>query len=131
MAKSITVVGAVFSTEDAVLAFRRSADRSAGGKWEFPGGKVEADESPEEALRREIFEELGLEVSVGDLIDRTSTLVGDNTIDLACYFVNASKYPSASSDHDKIVWQPYETIRDLDWAEPDLPAIESLLQSRE
>lgn len=131
MAKTITVVGAVFTTDDAVLAFRRSPDRSAGGKWEFPGGKVESNESPEEALQRELLEELGLTVTVGPLIDRSSTLVGDNTIDLACYYVGSDDVPSASSDHDKIVWQPYDRIRDLDWAEPDLPTIELLLKSRE
>lgn len=131
MAKTITVVGAVFSTEDAVLAFRRSPGRSAGGKWEFPGGKVEPDESPQEALRREISEELGLHITVGDLIDRSSTLVGENVIDLACYFVSAGEYPSNSSDHDKIEWQAYEGIRELDWAKPDMPTIEALLQSRE
>lgn len=131
MAKTITVVGAVFTTEDAVLAFRRSPERSAGGKWEFPGGKVESDETPEEALQRELFEELGLKVTIGRLIDRSSTLVGENTIDLACYHVSADAVPSTSSDHDKIVWQPYDRIHELDWAEPDLPAIGLLLQSRE
>lgn len=129
MAKTITVVGAVFRTEDSVLAFRRNLDRAAGGKWEFPGGKVEPGESPEEALRREILEELDLHITVGDLIDRSSTIVGENTIDLACYFVEADRIPSASSDHDQIVWQPFATIRDLEWAEPDIPAIEALLKA--
>lgn len=131
MAKTITVVGAVFSTEESVLAFRRNADRSAGGKWEFPGGKVESDETPEEALRREILEELGLHVTVGRLIDRSSTVVGENTIDLACYFVDADEYPAESSDHDQIVWQRFSEIRDLDWAAPDIPAIEALLEVRQ
>lgn len=131
MAKTITVVGAVFSTEESVLAFRRNADRSAGGKWEFPGGKVESDETPEEALRREILEELGLHVTVGRLIDRSSTVVGENTIDLACYFVDADEYPTESSDHDQINWQRFSEILDLDWAAPDIPAIEALLKVRQ
>ncbi|MGX1770004.1 (deoxy)nucleoside triphosphate pyrophosphohydrolase [Dietzia sp. NPDC055343] len=131
MAKTITVVGAVFSTEGSVLAFRRNANRSAGGKWEFPGGKVESDETPEQALRREILEELGLHITVGDLIDRSSTVVGENTIDLACYFVDADKHPTESSDHDQIKWQPFSSIRELDWAAPDLPAIEALLKVRQ
>lgn len=131
MAKTITVVGAVFSTDECVLAFRRSADRSAGGKWEFPGGKVELDETPEEALRREIQEELGLDITVGRLIDRSSTVVGENTIDLACYFVAANELPTQSSDHDEIVWQPFSDIRELDWAAPDVPAIEALLKVRQ
>lgn len=130
MAKTITVVGAVFTKEDSVLAFRRSPERPAGGKWEFPGGKVEPDETPEAALQREIQEELGLRISVGRLIDRSSTKVGENTIDLACYFVNSDEFPTSSSDHDQIVWQPYAAIRDLDWAEPDFPAIDSMLDAR-
>lgn len=130
MAKTITVVGAVFSTDESVLAFRRNADRSAGGKWEFPGGKVESDETPQEALRREILEELGLHITVGSLIDRSSTVVGSNTIDLACYFVEADRYPTESLDHDRIVWQPFSAIQNLDWAAPDLPAIEALLKAR-
>lgn len=129
MAKTITVVGAVFTSENSVLAFRRSPERSAGGRWEFPGGKVEPDESPEDALQRELLEELGLRVTVGPLIDRSSTLVGENTIDLACYYVGSDDVPSTSSDHDKIIWQPYDKILDLDWAEPDLPTIELLLKS--
>lgn len=131
MAKTITVVGAVFTNEDSVLAFRRSPERPAGGKWEFPGGKVEQGETPEEALQREIHEELGLQISVGRLIDRSSTVVGENTIDLACYLVDSEEYPSSSSDHDQIMWQPYPAIRDLDWAEPDVPAIDALLAVRQ
>lgn len=131
MARTITVVGAVFSTEESILAFRRNADRSAGGKWEFPGGKVEAGETPEEALRREVLEELGLPITVGRLIDRSSTVVGEHTIDLACYFVDADEYPTKSSDHDQIVWQPFSAILDLDWAAPDVPAIEALLKVRQ
>ncbi|GLB64144.1 (deoxy)nucleoside triphosphate pyrophosphohydrolase [Dietzia sp. NCCP-2495] len=130
MSKTITVVGAVFSSSEAVLAFRRNADRSAGGQWEFPGGKVEPNETPEEALRREILEELGLDVTVGPLIDRSSTVVGENTIDLACYHVSTDQYPTESSDHDKIVWQPLNKIDQLDWAKPDLPTIEKLLKAR-
>lgn len=131
MAKTITVVGAVFSTEESVLAFRRNSDRSAGGKWEFPGGKVEPDETPEEALRREILEELGLNITVGHLINRSTTLVGENTIDLACYHADADKYPTKSSDHDRIIWQPFSAIRELDWAAPDIPTIEALLKDRQ
>lgn len=126
MAKTITVVGAVFTSNDGVLAFRRSAGKAAAGKWEFPGGKVEANESPTQALQREILEELGIEIQVGQLIDRSSTVVGENTIDLACYHVESASFPSASSDHDSIVWQPLSSLRELDWAEPDWPTIAKL-----
>ena len=130
MPSIISVVGAVFTSGDQVLAFRRKPGKSAGGKWEFPGGKIEPSELPQDALRRELVEELGVAVNVGDLIDRTSTPVGTNIIDLACYHVTAEEPPSQSSDHDLIRWQPLDHIYDLDWAEPDLPTIARLLKLR-
>ena len=54
----IRVVGAIIERDGAVFAARRNAERSAGGLWEFPGGKIEAGETAEDALRRELQEEL-------------------------------------------------------------------------
>ena len=130
MSNIITVVGAVFASDDHVLAFRRKPGKSAGGKWEFPGGKVEPNESPQDALQRELKEELNVTVKVGDLIDRTSTPVGTNIIDLACYYVTSEVTPSQSSDHDLIRWQHLDKIHELDWAEPDLPTLANLLKLR-
>ncbi|MFP3395958.1 (deoxy)nucleoside triphosphate pyrophosphohydrolase [Brevibacterium sp. H602] len=126
----LEVVGAVFSGdsqgEPAVLAFRRAADRSAGGKWEFPGGKVEPTETQPSALVREIREELGIKVSVGGLVARASTEVDGRVIDLACYWATANELPTASSDHDAIRWVTVSTLHEVDWAEPDLPAVEAI-----
>lgn len=66
--KTISVVGAVIILDDSVLACRRAPFKSQAGLWEFPGGKVEAGESPEEALRREIIEELGVPVEVKQFV---------------------------------------------------------------
>lgn len=126
--KPIEVVGAVFRGDaqglPAVLAFRRRMDKSAGGKWEFPGGKVEGCETQVAALVREIREELGIRASVGELVVRASTEVGDRTIDLACYWAVSWDQPTISSDHDAIQWVTATNLRELDWAEPDLPAVE-------
>lgn len=62
----LQVVAAVIAREGAVLACRRNPERSFGGKWEFPGGKLEPGESPSDALAREIHEELGVRVEVGE-----------------------------------------------------------------
>src|SRR5690625_2726231 len=69
--KTVHVVGAIIEREGTVFAARRNPERSAGGLWEFPGGKVELGESPEQALRREVLEELGIGITVGRLIDRS------------------------------------------------------------
>ena len=124
----LEVVGAVIRGDvdgaPAVLAFRRRAEKSAGGKWEFPGGKVEQTETQSVALAREIREELGIEVGVGPLVARARTPVGSRVIDLACYWVTVQEVPTESSDHDVIQWVTSADLRTLDWAEPDLPAVE-------
>ena len=126
----LQVVGAVISSrvgnEPAFLAFRRGPHRAAAGQWEFPGGKVEAEETPQAALVREIEEELGVTGDVGALITRDVTRVGSRHIDLACYWFVPDEYPTASSDHDEIQWVPIHELRSLTWAEPDIPALEVL-----
>lgn len=119
----IEVVAAVFYRDGEVLACRRALGKSAAGKWEFPGGKIDDDETPEHALIREIWEELGISISVGNLVDRTATPVGDLDIDLACYLVSSDEVPSHSTDHDELRWLPVDDLLALDWAAPDLPAV--------
>lgn len=119
----IEVVAAVFIRNGSVLACRRAPEKSAGGKWEFPGGKVDDHETPEAALVREIREELGIPISVDALVDRSVTPVGDIEIDLACYFVSFPEAPSHSTDHDELRWLPIDSLPSLEWATPDLPAI--------
>jgi len=130
MVTTIEVVAGVASDGDTVFACRRSPDRSSGGKWEFPGGKVESGESPEQALARELHEELGAEVVVGSLLDRSVVTVGGLRIDLACYdVVFQGAPPVVSTDHDLLRWIPRSSLTDLDWASPDLPMVHLLSRS--
>lgn len=122
----IEVVAAVFYRDGEVLACKRAPGKSAAGKWEFPGGKIDDGEAPERALIREIQEELGISISVGTLVDRTVTTVGDLDIDLACYLVSSGEIPTRSSDHDEMRWLPVPALSSLDWATPDLPAVAAL-----
>ena len=124
--RRLEVVAAVFVREGTVLACRRASGKSAAGKWEFPGGKIDDDETPQSALVREIREELGISISVGALVDRSVTLVGDINIDLACYFATTAIVPSHSTDHDDLRWMPISSLPELDWAAPDLPAVAAL-----
>lgn len=124
MSGTLRVVAAVFQSGSQVLACKRRPEKAAGGKWEFPGGKVEAGESAEEALRREIAEELGLEISsIGRLISRNTTTIDRTSIDLACYWVESKILPHWSTDHDELRWCSVDELNQLDWAEPDLPTV--------
>ena len=124
--RRLEVVAAVFVRDSTVLACRRAPGKTAAGKWEFPGGKVDDDETPEAALVREIREELGISISVDALIDRSVTTVGHNDIDLACYFVTSAEVPTHSTDHDELRWVSIDSLPTLEWADPDLPAVAAI-----
>lgn len=124
----MNVVAAVFTDGDLVLACRRNAGIEAGGYWEFPGGKVAEGEAPQAALEREIWEELGVEIEVGALADRSATMVTGEQIDLSCYFVRSlGDVPRTSTDHDLVCWLRRERLIWLNWAQPDLPCVRRLV----
>ena len=123
----IRVVGAIVERDGAVFAARRNPDRSAGGLWEFPGGKVEVGESPEAALRRELQEELNVDVSVGVFVDQSLSDVGSVRIELSCYAAEfEGDDPVSSSDHDAMTWVPLTELSSLQWAPGDVPLLEGL-----
>lgn len=123
----LDVVAAVIEHEGMVLACRRRPEKAAGGKWEFPGGKIERDETSEEALVREIHEELETAIEVTGLLRTDDTQVGDKVIRLACFRARLlGAAPTRSSDHDEIRWVGLADLPALDWAAPDLPAVAEL-----
>jgi 8-oxo-dGTP diphosphatase len=125
--ETLVVVGAIIEKGSKVFAARRNPERSAGGLWEFPGGKIEPGETPEGALKRELREELGIEVDVHGLASRHTTPLGNKLIDLACYFATlSSEAPVASTDHDEFDWVDRKDLRMLKWSPADVPFIENL-----
>ena len=123
----LEVVAAVIERDGLVLACRRRTVRSAGGLWEFPGGKVEPGETADQALRREIAEELGVEISVVGELTADVTVVGGRSIRLVCLratLLNAA--PESSTDHDELRWTAPADLPSLEWAAPDLPAVRLL-----
>lgn len=126
-AQPLRVVAAVIVDDGLVLACRRAADKASAGLWEFPGGKVEPGETSQEAVVREIEEELGVDVTVGQELTTDATRVGERVIELACYHATLDgPRPAQSTDHDRMLWLEPSRLGELEWALPDLPAMRLL-----
>lgn len=128
MSETLTVVAAVIVDDGAVLACRRRPGKADAGRWEFPGGKVEPGESPEEALRREIREELGVGIRILGEPSWDETRVGERTIRLGCFRSELEgPRPRRSTDHDRLEWVAPGELGALEWSAPDLPAVRILI----
>jgi 8-oxo-dGTP diphosphatase len=127
---AVAVVGAIIVRDGLVFAARRSPERSAGGLWEFPGGKVEAGERPQEALVRELREELGVQVEIGDRAARCTTPVGHVLIDLDCYWATlVGEAPTSSTDHDAMEWIEPAQLLGRQWSPADVPIVHASFSS--
>jgi len=125
---AITVVAAIIEDDAGlILCAKRGSWKDAPGKWEFPGGKPNPGESLEDAIKREIFEELGVEIRPLSVFDRSTTKVGGNEIDLVCFAAElVDQKPSSSTDHSELAWLKQTELSALDWAKPDLPAVKKI-----
>ena len=120
----VVVAAIIQNPQGQYLCCKRGDWKSAPNKWEFPGGKPEANESLEDAIVREIREELGVEIRVLRQFDRSTT----GEIDLVCIVCElVDAVPTSSTDHSELRWVPEEELSKLDWAEPDLPALKRIL----
>lgn len=116
--KIVDVVGAVIVENDKILCAQRGYGKQK-GKWEFPGGKVEKDESPEDALKREIKEELDIDISVQKYLASDVFSYEDITIKLSLYLCKISSGIIHDEEHSLLKWCTKEEMKDLDWSEAD------------
>ncbi len=114
------VVAAVIERDGRILVAQRHSGLHA-GKWEFPGGKVEPGESPEAALRREIDEEFGVEISVGDRLVEVPFSVAGSSYLLVAYAARHRSGEYRPVDHHRIDWLAPDRLADLDLAPADVP----------
>jgi 8-oxo-dGTP diphosphatase len=126
--KLVHVVGAVIQNEqDEILCAKRASHLSLGGYWEFPGGKIEESESHEQALIREIQEEMGVDIEVGDLVADIYHEYPNAVVHLITYFCTLKSGTLSSTDHDELVWLEAARLHELEWAPADVPTVEKLL----
>lgn len=120
----IPVVGAVIVDDGRVLCAQRGPAGKLAGHWEFPGGKVEADEAPREALVREIYEELHCDIAVGEEIESTRHEYDFAIILLTTFYCRLTSGTPHLTDHDELRWCLPAEMHGLLWAPADVPAVE-------
>lgn len=120
--KRIEVVAAVIVRDDEVLATRRGYGEWQGW-WEFPGGKMEAGESPRDALRREIREELDAEIEVGRLLETVEWDYPAFHLTMHCFICSLVSGSMNLNEHEAAAWLTKENIGSVKW----LPADEGLI----
>lgn len=120
------VVGAAVLRDGRVLAARRTTPAAASGRWELPGGKVEPGEEPEQALLREVREELGCDVVLTGWLDGVVPIGEGHELRIGLARLVAGE--PAPVEHDLVRWLAPDELGTVDWLEPDRPFLEGLRQ---
>ncbi|MFG2135769.1 (deoxy)nucleoside triphosphate pyrophosphohydrolase [Streptomyces sp. NPDC048650] len=116
------VVGAAVCDRGRLLAARRSAPPALAGRWELPGGKVEDGETPEQALVRELREELGVEAAAGERIPGEWVLRPGFVLRVWTARLLSGE-PRPLQDHDELRWLWPAEEQHVDWLDQDRPAV--------
>jgi 8-oxo-dGTP diphosphatase len=120
------VGAAIFDAAGRLLAAQRSAPARYAGLWEFPGGKVEAGETPAEALVRECREELAIEIEVGALVGQADIDIGV----LQVYRASILSGQPQAREHRELRWLAPPELDDVPWIPADLPLVQGLQDQR-
>ena len=125
--KTVRVVAAVIRAtnengEPIIFATQRGYGDFKGG-WEFPGGKIEEGETPQEALKREIMEELDTEISVGELIDTVEYDYPTFHLSMDCFLCEIEKGNLVLKEHEAAKWLVKEQLKNVEWLPADVTII--------
>lgn len=127
--KIIKVAGVAIIDQDKnkVLAGKRNADRLVGGMWEFPGGKIEKGETPQEAAKRELKEEFHDEVQIGPQLGETVSYEYDfGIVKLTVFFAKLLTNNFDLVAHSEVEWLSADEVQKLNWAPADAPLVKEL-----
>lgn len=123
--KTIRVVAAVIRSEDKIFATARGYGEFK-GQWEFPGGKIEPGETPQEALVREIQEELDVKIKVGALIDTIEYDYPSFHLSMDCFWCNITEGAITLKEAEDARWLSKDELYSVDWLPADIELIEKL-----
>ena len=123
--KTVKVVAAIIIHENKIFATQRGYGEFKDG-WEFPGGKVEPGETPQEALVREIKEELDIEIKVKDFLETVEYDYPGFHLSMDCFFCTIKSGELVLKEHEAAKWLTMETLDSVDWLPADQGLIEGI-----
>ncbi len=123
--KTVEVVAAIIQHEGEVFATQRGYGEFKDG-WEFPGGKMETGETPQQALKREIMEELDTEITVGELLTTVEYDYPKFHLKMHCFLCTVASGKLTLKEHEAAKWLKKENIDSVDWLPADLIVVEKL-----
>ena len=124
--KTVNVVAAIIIHNNQVFATQRGYGDFKGG-WEFPGGKIEENETPEEALVREIKEELEMDIEVGKLLDIVEYDYPKFHLTMKCYVCKMKNSKFILNEHEDARWLDSKNLYSVEWLPADLVLIDQIL----
>ncbi|MBQ4529317.1 MAG: 8-oxo-dGTP diphosphatase MutT [Lachnospiraceae bacterium] len=123
--KTIKVVAAIIQKDGKTFATQRGYGEFQGG-WEFPGGKIEEGETPEQALVREIKEELDTEIEVGELLERVEYDYPSFHLSMDCFLCTIKSGELVLKEHEDAKWLEKEQLDSVEWLPADEGVVEKL-----
>lgn len=123
--KTVRVAAAVIHDNNRIFATARGYGEFR-GKWEFPGGKIETGETPQEALRREIIEELDTEIQVGEWIDTIEYDYPDFHLSMECFWCKIIHGKLKLKEHEDSRWLTADELYSVEWLPADADLVEKI-----
>ena len=123
--KTIEVAAAIITHNGRVFATQRGYGEFKDG-WEFPGGKMEPGETPQQALVREIQEELDTEIEVGELVETVEYDYPGFHLTMHCFLCTVRSGALVLKEHEAARWLTREELNDVDWLPADVKVVEKL-----
>ena len=128
--KTVKVVAAIIKAvnengETIIFATQRGYGDFKGG-WEYPGGNIESGETPQEALKREIIEELDTEVSVGELMDTVEYDYPQFHLSMDCFWCQIVRGNLVLKEHEAARWLTKDELNNVEWLPADITLIEKI-----